>query len=420
MGQILKIPAYRKKSKAITNVKMRNKILFLLFLGMMSGYAQKTKKATATKAKTTNTVATTTNEGIFADIETNKGKITVKLEYVKTPVTVANFVALAEGTHTIVKEDLRNKPYYDGLKFHRVIKDFMIQGGDFEGTGSGDPGYKFKNEIDPTLNHTKGGILSMANAGPDTNGSQFFITHKDTPWLNGRHTVFGEVTQGMDVVNKIEQGDQIIKITINRKGTAAKKFNASKVFADYYANKAVEDKKLAEAQAEQNKKQAELDALKDKEYLDKYGAVIQAKKAEFARLKPTATKTASGLQYIIIKKGSDKKPAAGTQVQIGYAGYFENGKLFDASFEDVAKLYGKHDPMRAQQGGYAPFPFTYGNKTGLIPGFIEGLENMNSGDRALIFIPSGLAYGQKGAGNVIPPNTDLIFELEMTEPTPKQ
>ncbi|CAM3664905.1 ppiB protein [Flavobacterium saliperosum S13] len=401
---------------------MKNKILLLLFLGMMSGYAQKTKKATTAKAKakTTKTVSAAASEGVFADIETNKGKITLKLEYKKTPVTVANFVSLAEGKNSIVKEELKGKPYYDGLKFHRVIKDFMIQGGDPLGTGAGDPGYKFKDEIDATLKHSKGGILSMANAGPGTNGSQFFITHKETPWLDGKHTVFGEVTQGMDVVNKIEQNDQIIKMTIIRKGKEAKKFDAAKVFADYYANKAEDDKKFAEAQAELQKKQAELDAAKDKEYNEKFGAVIQAKKAEFEKLKATATKTASGLQYVITKKGSDKKPAAGAQVQIGYAGYFENGKMFDASFEDVAKAYGKHDPMRAQQGGYNGFPFTYGNKTGLIPGFIEGLENMNSGDRAVIFIPSALAYGQKGAGGIIPPNTDLIFELEMTEPTQKQ
>lgn len=401
---------------------MKNKILFLLFLGMMSGYAQKTKKAPApkAKAKTTKAVTTTANEGVFADIETNKGMITVKLEFKKTPVTVANFVSLAEGTNTIVNDAYKGKPYYDGLTFHRVIKDFMIQGGDPLGTGAGDPGYKFKDEIDATLKHSKGGILSMANAGAGTNGSQFFITHKDTPWLDGRHTVFGEVTQGMDVVNKIEQGDKIIKMTIIRKGKEAKKFDAAKTFADYYANKAEDDKKLAEAEAEKAKKQAELDAVKDKEYNDKYGAVIQAKKTEFEKLKATATKTASGLQYVITKKGSDKKPAAGTQVQIGYAGYFENGKLFDASFEDVAKAYGKYDPMRAQQGGYSGFPFSYGNKTGLIPGFIEGLENMNSGDRAVIFIPSALAYGQKGAGGIIPPNTDLIFELEMTEPVNKQ
>ncbi|MCG2612518.1 peptidylprolyl isomerase [Flavobacterium sp. SM15] len=377
---------------------MKTKIMILLFLGMMSGYAQKTK--TEAKKTTKNTAAA--NEGIFADIETNKGTISLKLEFQKTPITVANFVSLAEGTNTMVSDAYKGKPFYNGLKFHRVIKDFMIQGGDPLGTGAGEPGYKFKDEIVPELKHTKGGILSMANSGPGTNGSQFFITHKDTPWLDGKHTVFGEVTKGMEVVNKIEQDDQIVKITITRKGKLAKKFDAAKIFSDYYAAKKAEDKALEE----------------------KMSVVVNAKKAEFEKLKATATKTASGLQYVILKKGSDKKPVEGAQVQIGYAGYFENGKLFDTSFEDVAKLYGKYDANRAKQGGYAGFPFTYGNKAGLIPGFLEGLENMNSGDRALIFIPSKLGYGEKGAGGIIPPNTDLVFELEMNEnaasATPKQ
>ncbi|MGX7668663.1 peptidylprolyl isomerase [Flavobacterium pedocola] len=399
---------------------MKNKILLLLFLGVMSGYAQKAKTtATKKKAVATKTVVNNNNEGIFADIETNKGKITVKLEYKKTPITVANFISLAEGTNTIVSEAYKGKPYYDNIKFHRVIKDFMIQGGDPLGNGSGDPGYKFKDEIVPELKHTKGGILSMANSGPATNGSQFFITHKDTPWLDGRHTVFGEVTQGMDVVNKIEQGDNIVKMTIIRKGKEAQKFNAPKIFADYYANKAEDDKKQAALEEEKRKKQAEEQALKDKEYETKYGQVIQMKKAEFDKLRATASKTASGLQYVVTKKGTGVKPAAGAQVQIGYAGYFENGKMFDTSFEDVAKMYGKHDPMRAQQGGYNGFPFTYGNKNGLIPGFIEALENLNFGDKATFFIPANLGYGQKGAGTVIPPNSNLIFEIEMTDPTKK-
>ena len=402
---------------------MKTKILFLLFLGMMSGYAQKSKTTPKKKTKTTavKPAAKPVTEGLFADIETNKGKITVKLEYKKTPVTVANFVSLAEGTNTVVSEAYKGKPYYDGIKFHRVIKDFMIQGGDPQGTGAGDPGYKFKDEIVAELKHSKGGILSMANAGPGTNGSQFFITHKETPWLDGQHTVFGEVTQGMDVVNKIEQGDNIVKMTIIRKGKEAKSFDAAKIFETYYANKAEDDKKQAALEEEKRKKAIEEQAAKEKEYNDKYGVVFQTKKAEFEKAKATATQTASGLRYAIIKKGSGKKPAAGAAVQIGYAGYFENGKLFDTSFEDIAKLYGKYDPMRAQQGGYNGFPFTYGNKTGLIAGFIEGLENMNSGDRALIFIPSKLGYGEKGAGGIIPPNTDLVFEIEMTESAaPKQ
>ena len=177
---------------------MKLKFILFVLLGITNIYAQSGKKVvkntkTVTKKAITKTPSNTTNaEGIFAEFDTNKGKILVQLEYAKTPITVANFVSLAEGTNTIVKAELKNKPYYNGLKFHRVIKDFMIQGGDPLGTGSGDPGYKFKDEF-TDLKHNKGGILSMANSGVATNGSQFFITHKETPWLDGKHTVFGSV-----------------------------------------------------------------------------------------------------------------------------------------------------------------------------------------------------------------------------------
>ncbi|MCC6578569.1 MAG: peptidylprolyl isomerase [Flavobacteriales bacterium] len=170
------------------------------------------------------------SEGVFAKISTNKGVITIRLEHEKAPVTVANFVGLAEGT---VKNTARaqGQPYYDGLTFHRVIADFMIQGGDPTGTGAGGPGYAFQDEIDPTLKHDRAGILSMANAGPATNGSQFFITHKETPWLDGRHAVFGRVTAGQDVVNAIAQGDRIDSIRIERVGEKAQAFNATEVLA---------------------------------------------------------------------------------------------------------------------------------------------------------------------------------------------
>ena len=241
-------------------MKTKLNLLFIFLLVLSNSYAQKGKKKASTAKAVTTTKAkaksTTTAEGIFAEFDTSKGKITVQLEYKKTPITVANFVSLAEGTNTIVKADLKGKPFYNGLKFHRVIKDFMIQGGDPLGNGSGDPGYKFKDEF-TDLKHSKGGILSMANSGVATNGSQFFITHKDTPWLDGKHTVFGHVTSGMDVVNKIEQNDVINKVTISKIGAEAKKFNASKVFADYYANKGEDDKKQALLEAEKNKKQLE-------------------------------------------------------------------------------------------------------------------------------------------------------------------
>ena len=212
---------------------MKFKFLAFLFLGIISVQAQKLKKGLPAKKPAISQMASPkTIEGIFANIVTNKGTIVVQLEFQKTPVTVANFISLAEGKNTFVtNEKLKGKPFYDGLKFHRVIKDFMIQGGDPAGNGSGGPGYSFKDEF-TDLKHNKGGILSMANSGPATNGSQFFITHKDTPWLDGVHTVFGQVTQGMNVVNKIEQNDVITKVTITRKGALAAIFNAFKVFSD--------------------------------------------------------------------------------------------------------------------------------------------------------------------------------------------
>jgi len=271
-------------------------------------------------------------DGLYAKIETNKGEIIVQLDYEKAPITVANFVTLAEGKNEFVtNENIKNRPFYDGLKFHRVIDDFMIQGGDPDGNGSGGPGYKFKDEF-TEAKFDRAGILAMANSGPKTNGSQFFITHKETPWLNGKHTIFGYVITGQDVVNAIAQDDVMTKITITRKGAEAMKFNASGVCGSYFAGKADEDKKEAELNAEANKKQAELDAQKKSEYVAKFGPVMAAKSTSLANQKQTATKTASGLQYIIIKKGEGKKPADGTQVYIHYAGYLEDGSLFDSSY----------------------------------------------------------------------------------------
>lgn len=168
-------------------------------------------------------------EGLFAKINTTKGSIIVKLEFEKAPLTVANFVGLAEGKiKNSAKEE--GEPFYDGLTFHRVIKDFMIQGGDPSGTGSGGPGYSFKDEFHPELKHDRAGTLSMANAGPGTNGSQFFITHKETSWLNNKHSVFGYVIKGQGTVDLIEQGDVIKNIEIIRNGKAAKNFDAAATF----------------------------------------------------------------------------------------------------------------------------------------------------------------------------------------------
>jgi peptidyl-prolyl cis-trans isomerase A (cyclophilin A) len=372
-------------------------------------------------------------EGIFAEIYTNKGKIALQLEFQKTPVTVANFITLAEGKNEFVTNDRKGKPYYDGLKFHRVIANFMIQGGCPLGTGAGDPGYKFKDEFDPSLKHDKPGIFSMANSGPATNGSQFFITHKDTPWLNNKHSIFGHVIEGQKVVDAIAQDDVIEKVVIVRKGKLAKAFNAEKVFSEYMKIKPELDKKEAEEnkikaeaaaklEAEKRQKEAEAKAIADKEMKEKLGPLLAAKVAELAALKAKTTTTASGLQYSILQKGTGVKPAEGKDIYVHYAGYLEDGTLFDSSYEAINKMYGKFDQNRANQNGYQPFPFKYGSKGGLIPGFLEGINNMNFNDKAIFFIPAKLGYGEKGAGNVIPPNSNIIFEVEILEslPTAKQ
>ena len=393
-----------------------NKISFyksiLVFLSVITvGFSQGTKK-----------------EGLFAEIKTTKGTILLELNFTKAPITVANFVSLAEGENESVPENLLKKPFYDGLKFHRVIPDFMIQGGDHMGTGSGDLGYKFTDEFTDLI-HEGPGILSMANSGPNTNGSQFFITHKETAWLDGKHTVFGKVIEGQDVVNAIAQNDVIEKVSIIRNGKLAKKFKADKIFNGYMKNKEAEDKKqadlnsknakmLVEIKEANKKKLAEIEALKQKELEAKLVTIKETKVAQIEALKLNGIKTESGVVYQILSKGTGVKPADGTQVFIHYAGFLENGSLFDSSYEEVSKTYGKFDENRASQNGYKPFPFQYGAKAGLIPGFIEGLENMSFGDKAIVYIPSALGYGANGAGDVIPANANIIFEIELLEVMP--
>jgi peptidylprolyl isomerase len=343
-------------------------------------------------------------DGIYAEIETAKGTILVELEYKKAPVTVANFISLAEGNNPFVSEEYKGKPLYDGLKFHRVIsknngdtEDFMIQGGDPLGNGTGDAVCKFKDEITDLI-FDIGGLLARANSGPGTNGSQFFITIKDTPWLDGKHTIFGRVIEdGMKTATAIVQDDVINSVKIICKGEAAKKFNAVKVFSDYY-----------KAELENQKKQEAI-------YAATYKKVVTEKLTFFARIKATATKTSTGLQFAVFQKGSGKKPANGATVNVNYSGYLENGVLFDTSDSKIAESFGKLDPQRAAQNEYMPLPYQYGSKGGMIPGFEEGLCKLNIGDKALIFIPSNLGYGENGAGNVIPPNANLIFEVELTE-----
>ncbi len=330
------------------------------------------------------------SDGLYAVIKTDKGAITVQLEYEKTPLTVANFVSLAEGTNPMVDPKYKGKHFFDGLSFHRVVSDFMIQGGDPEGNGSGNPGYFFDDEFVADLKHDKAGILSMANRGPATNGSQFFITHKETPHLDGRHTVFGHTVSGQEVVNAIVQGDKITAITIVRQGKNAKKFNAPKVFASI-----IEQKKK---ETEQQKAAAE--------------KAVKENLTRFANAKEKALTTEKGVKVFVFEKGTAEKPAEGTEVLIDYAGFLPNGELFDSGVEATARKFNKFDPQRKAANAYKPIPFVYGNKQGMIPGFIDGIEQLQYGDRALIFIPATLGYGNRAVGP-IPANSDLIFEIQL-------
>jgi len=336
------------------------------------------------------------NDGIYADIQTDKGSILLQLEYENTPITVASFVSLAEGNNVYVAEKYKGKPFYDGLKFHRVVENFIIQGGDPLGIGTGGPGYQFEDEF-PTnddgnllLSHNKAGILSMANSGPDANGSQFFITHRQTMNLDGRHTVFGHVAEGQAIVDSIVKDDVMNTIKIVRVGSEAKKFDARQVFSNYF-------KKLEEVAKEklEIKQKAKDDFLKLKDQNEAKAAVL-----------------ASGLKIYFIKKGEGDKPNNGNKVNVNYAGYFTTGDLFDSNIKDLNILFNKYDNRRDVGGGYNPVAMDYSPDARLIPGFKEGLKQMKVGDKVMLFIPSHLAYGPQGYGP-IPPDTDLIYELEI-------
>jgi len=344
-------------------------------------------------------------DGVYAEFETSKGTTIAKLNFEETPLTVANFVALAEGTHEGVTDSTKiGKKYYDGLIFHRVIKDFMIQGGDPTGTGRGGPGYKFADEIVDSLQHSKKGILSMANSGPATNGSQFFITLKETPWLNGRHTVFGEIVKGIEVIDSIgiaetlpgdKPKDSIVlnAVSIIRKGSAAKKFDGNSIFQ-------AETKRLEEEKAE-----------KEKIAIEKAAGT----KAKLDAYKAKATKLDSGLEFFLVEEGTGAKVKAEEQVGVYYAGYFEDGRLFDSNIEEVAKATETYNAQRAAQNGYSPMPVPYSNQANMIPGFKEGILKMTKvGDKAIFFIPSHLGYGDRPAGP-IPANSNLVFEVEFKE-----
>jgi cyclophilin family peptidyl-prolyl cis-trans isomerase len=338
-------------------------------------------------------------DGVYAEFVTNKGTFVAKLYHDQTPITVSNFVDLAEGKNALVDSIYKGKPYFEGLVFHRVIKDFMIQGGDPLGNGTGGPGYRFPDEIVEGLAHDKKGILSMANSGPATNGSQFFITARETPHLNGMHTVFGEVVIGIEVIDAInsvatDQRDRpvddvvIEKINIIRKG---------RVSLDSF------EKNMEEIEKERKETEKRL---------------VEVKKAtaeSFKDLKDSAEELPSGLKMVFTNQGEGVKPVEGQRVLVNYEGYLADGTLFDSNKVAVAEKYEMVDERRLQAGQYSPMPAEYSLNAGLIAGFREGMLRMKVGDEAVLFIPSHLGYGETGAGNVIPPSADLIFKIEIVE-----
>lgn len=306
-------------------------------------------------------------DGIYAKFNTTKGAILIQLTADKTPGTVGNFVALAEGNLENTAKP-QGQPYYDGLLFHRVIPDFMIQGGCPLGTGTGDPGYKFDDEFHVDLKHDGPGVLSMANAGPGTNGSQFFITHVATPWLDNKHTVFGTVVEGQDIVDAIAQGDTIDSLEILRVGEEAEKWNAVEAFRSF---EGAREKRIAEQKA--------------------------AIEKELEELAAGFEKTASGLRYQIIQKGEGAQAQSGQQVKVHYEGSLADGQVFDSSYK-------RNEPIAFQVG--------VGQ---VIPGWDEGIQLLHIGDKARFVIPSDLGYGAAGAGGVIPPNATLIFDVELVD-----
>ncbi|MFI0430870.1 peptidylprolyl isomerase [Mariniflexile sp. HMF6888] len=342
-------------------------------------------------------------DGIYAEFVTTKGTMVAKLAFEKTPTTVANFVSLAEGTNTMVDSVYKGKKFFNGTIFHRVIDSFMIQGGDPTGTGSGSPGYKFLDEFHPDLKHDKPGMLSMANSGPKTNGSQFFITEKPTPFLDNKHAVFGELVLGLDIQDSIsnvktDSNDKpleavvIKELNIIRKGKAAKTFDAPKVFINHFA----EAEKL------------------EKEKAAKAEALLNATKDKFRKQREQATTLASGLQYTITEKGTGANLKETSKVLTNYTLFLEDGKILDTNQLEIAETFGIVNEHRKAANQYQPIVANLSPNAQMIAGFKEGLQQLQVGDKATLFIPYHLGYGETG-NRAIPPKTNLIFEVEILE-----
>ena len=326
-------------------------------------------------------------DGMYAEFITTKGTMVARLEFEKVPITVASFVSLAEGTNTMVDSTFRGKKFYNGLIFHRVMNDFMIQGGDPTGTGLGDPGYKFRDEFHPDLKHDKPGILSMANSGPNSNGSQFFITEIPKPHLDNKHSVFGELVLGLEIQD-----------TISNVKTAN-------------ANKPVTDVVIEELNIIRKGKKAK---SFEKELAAKAEAIIDFTKEKFNNQQADAIVLPSGLEYTITQKGTGNKLSERSKVMVHYSVYFENGKLLETSKLKTAEAHDVVNQQRKDADQYRPIKADIGPDARMIPGFKEGLQQLSVGDKATLFIPYHLAYGEMG-NRGIPPKSNLIFEVEVVE-----
>ncbi|WP_046757385.1 peptidylprolyl isomerase [Kordia jejudonensis] len=367
-------------------------------------------------------------DGLYAEIETTKGNIFLELDYKNTPTTAANFVGLAEGTHPLLADDKKGKPFYDGIIFHRVMENFMIQTGDPLGSGMGDAGYKFDDEIVESLNHNQAGTLAMANSGKNTNGSQFYITHVPYPSLNGGYTVFGKVvihpedkkalmaknldekamqkaidsvkmvtvdliaktpvTKTPQAMNRPVDTIKMNKVQIIRQGSEARAFDAPKVFEEKTT-----EARLAKEAAEQKRNE-----------------ITAATLQKFTELKAKATDLPSGLKYIVTKKGDGKKLTANSKVDVYYAVYFADGNLLQTNNLKTAEALDAVNPQMKAAGRYAPMPADLSPDAAMIPGFKEGIQQLSVGDEATLFLPYHLAYGERGSRG-IPPKTDLVFEI---------
>ncbi|MFP4373574.1 MAG: peptidylprolyl isomerase [Spirochaetaceae bacterium] len=310
-------------------------------------------------------------DGLYAELETSRGPIVIELSYEEAPMTVTNFVGLSEGTIESSAPD--GEPFYDGLSFHRVVEDFVVQTGDPKGDGSGGPGYRFPNEIHDSLSHGSAGVVSMANSGPDTNGSQFFITRSAAPWLDGRYSVFGEVVEGQDVVDSIEEGDTLETVKIIRRGDAA---------ADFETDQAAFDKRLAELREERREGRRR---------------TVAQQLSYVERNWPDAEDAGDGMRYIVEEEGSGPSPEAGDTVAVHYTGYLLNGMPFESTRE-------REEPVE----------FILGEER-IIEGWERTLLDMRVGGKRRAIIPPNLAYGSRGARDIIPPNSFIVLDVELVE-----